>query len=183
MLIKDLKYNFQSINTIGDGSCLIHAILQSFSEEYNNLSTDNEKIKLVKEVRFHLSNVLEIPVSNHKNKLVYQLLSRGELINISKEIPEVKIEYMKKFLRSNQYLTFHYVELLSEIFDINIIFISEKEKDIYFSGDTELLFKENRDTIFVNYIDQFHYETLKINNKTLFSSDEKIVKDIKNKLK
>ena len=183
MRLKDLKYDFIPIDTIGDGSCLIHAILQSFSKEYNNLNSNLKKSNLVKEVRSHLSNILELEVKKKDNKKVYHLLSRGQLENISQEIPETKIEYMKNYLNSNNFLTFHYIELLSEIFDINIIFISQKEKDIYYTGDKELLFKDNRDTIFINYIEQTHYETITIDGRTLFSSEEKIVKDIIKRMK
>jgi len=183
MKIRGLNYNFEPIRTIGDGSCLIHAILQGFSMKYNNLNSDNEKSKLVRETRFHLSEILEVPLKNYNNKKIYQILSRGELEEISKELPEASIEYMKKYLNSSNFLTLQYVELLSEIFDINIIFISEKEKDIYYSGDNELLFKDKRDTVFINYIDEAHYETLKINHKTLFNYDDNLVVDVKNKIK
>lgn len=179
MKIKNLDYDFQPIKTIGDGSCLIHAILQAFSKEYNKLNNDFLKSKLVREVRFHLSNILSLQVPEENNKLVYQILSRGEFENISKEIPETNIDYMKQYLNSNNFLTLQYVELLSEIFDINIVFISENKKDIYHCGDKELLFKENRDTIFINYIEEAHFETIKINEKTLFYKDDEIIKNIK----
>ena len=184
MKIKDMDYDFKTISTIGDGSCLIHAILQGFSEEYNKLINPFSKSLLAREVRFHLSEVLELPIDDlSSNSTVYQELSRGELEKISKEVPDVKLENMKSQLNSFQFLTFQYVELLSEIFDINIIFISQKEKDFYYSGDSELLIKKNRDSIFINYIDQAHYETIKVNGKTLFGYDEKIIKDSLIKIK
>jgi hypothetical protein len=166
------------MSTIGDGSCLIHAVLQAFSDEYNKLNNPFSKSLLAREVRFHLSEVLELPVAlNNKSNNVYQELSRGELEKISKEVPDASLKSMKNQLNSYQFLTFHYVELLSEIFDINIIFISQKERDFYYSGDFELLIKKKRDSIFVNYIDQAHYETIKVNGKTLFGYDEIIIKD------
>ena len=191
MKIKDMNYEFKSMSTIGDGSCLIHAVLQAFSDEYNKLNNPFSKSLLAREVRFHLSEVLELPVSfNEKDfssdgkiKTVYQELSRGELEEISKAIPDASLENMKNQLNSYNFLTFHCVELLSEIFDINIIFISQKEKDFYYSGDFDLLIKKNRDSIFINYIDQAHYETIKVNGKTLFGYEEKIIKDCFKKLK
>lgn len=180
MRIKDLSYNFVPISTIGDGSCLIHAILQAFSKEYNDLNNPISKSFLAREVRFHLSEVLDLKIDEEKT--VYQELSRGELEEFSKMDPGAKLENMKRQLNSSEFLTFHFVELLSEIFDINIIFISQKEKDFYYSGDSELLIKKNRDSIFINYIDQAHYETIKVNDRTLFSYDEKIIRDSLKKL-
>jgi len=181
MKLLNLKYDFKPLETIGDGSCLVHAILQAFSKEYNNFKSDIEKIKLVKQVRFHLSEILELKIEGNKN--IYQYLSRGELQDLGKIIPEAKLEYMKRYLNSNNFLTLQYVELLSEIFDINIIFISEKEKDIYHSGDNQLLFKKDRETIFVNYIEQTHFETIQINGKTLFEKKDKVLLDVIKKLK
>ena len=188
MKIKDMNYDFKSMSTIGDGSCLIHAVLQAFSNEYNKLNNPFSKSLLAREVRFHLSEILELPVEDFSSKRsevknVYQELSRGELEKISKEVPDASLENMKNQLNSFNFLTFHYVELLSEIFDINIIFISQKERDFYYSGDSELLIKKNRDSIFVNYIDQAHYETIKVNGKTLFGYDEIIIKDCLKKIR
>lgn len=177
MKIKNLDINFTIVKTIADGSCLIHSILQSFSQEYKDLKTDREKSIMAREVRFHLANVLEVMVEKDKN--IYQSLSRGELEELSKYIEETKLDYMKKYMNSNNFLTFNYIELLSEIFDINIIFLSEKEKDIYYSGDNDLLFKENRDSIFVNYIDQTHFESVKVGEKFLFNSKDTEIKKIK----
>lgn len=176
MNIKGL--NLIPIPTIGDGSCLIHSILQAFSKTYNNLKSDNEKMILVKETRFNLSEILDLEVE--KEKTVYQFLSRGEMKELSKEIKLLDINNLKNYLKSNQYLTFHFIELLSEIFDINIIIISSKEKDLYHTGDNELLIKKNRDCIIINYIDQHHFETISINNKTIFKYNNKIIKNLLN---
>ena len=178
MKIKDLDITFKTLDTIGDGSCLIHAVLQAFSKDYNLLNNGFEKSKLVKEVRYHFSEILSLPSPTKKDKNIYQTLSRGELENIGQEINEAKIEYMKKYLDSRHFLTLQYVELISEIFDINIIFISSSDNSIYQSGDHELLFKKNRDTVFIYYIEETHFETITIGNKTLFKSDSEIIKKV-----
>lgn len=177
MYIKGLNYKLEPIRTIGDGSCLIHAILQSFSKEYLELKSDTEKSKLAKEVRFHLSEILDLELPEEQ-KIVYQYLSRGELEDLSKVIPEASLEAMKKELNSSSFLTFQYIELLCEIFDINIIFISKKEGDIYYLGDSELFYKKNRDNILINYIDQCHFETIKVKNKTIFNYKNPLIQDI-----
>lgn len=183
MKIKNTDIEFTTLETIGDGSCLIHSILQAFSKDYNNLKNDIEKISLVKDVRYHLSEILNIKSPEIKNKTIYQILSRGELETISKDIPETKVEYMKAYLNSKNFLNIQYVELISEIFDINIVFISDKDKGVYQTGDNELLFKKNRDIVFVYYIQEKHFETIRIKNKTLFNtknnlSDKKLINKI-----
>jgi len=172
-----LKYKIKILNTIGDGSCLIHAILQAFNKQYNNLENNMQKMKLVKEVRFHLSEILDLPVPEKNNTNVYNLLSRGELLDISEHIEEVDLDYMKEYLNSNNFLEFQYIELLSEIFDINIVFISNKK--IYHCGDNELLFRDDRDIVLINYIQDIHFETISIDDKTLIKRNDKIYDDIK----
>lgn len=177
MVIKNFKYNLVSIPTIGDGSCLIHSVLQAFNTDYQKM-TSSERMKLAKNVRKDLSAVLDYKLKS--GSTVYQNLSRGELGGMSEEIDEASMDYMKDYLDSRQYLTFHYIELLSEIFDLNIIIVSQKEKDFYYTGDHELLIKK-RDTIFVNYIDQTHFETMGLSNgsyfTTLFNFNTEIVDD------
>jgi hypothetical protein len=182
MKIKNLGINFKTLHTVGDGSCLVHAVLQGFSKDYDNLKNDIEKVKFVDEVRYHFSKILEHPSPLNETKNIYQTLSRGELEEISKDVKEAKIDYMKAYLNSRRFLTLQYIELISDIFDINIIFINDKDKDIYNSGDLELLFKKERETVFVYYIEEAHFETIMIENKTLFNSNEKIMKNVIKKL-
>ena len=178
MKIKNLDINFKTIDTIGDGSCLIHALLQACSKDYYNLKNDIDKIKLAAEVRYHFSEILEHPSPLDKKKNIYQTLSRGELENISEAVKETKIEYMKAYLNSRNFLTLQYVELISDIFDINIIFIRDSDKSIYNSGDLELLFKKDRETVFIYYIEEAHFETIMVEGQTLFSPDNQVVKKI-----
>lgn len=179
MKIKELNYEFVRIPTIGDGSCLLHALLYCCSGEY--IKKDRkERMKMVRELRIDLANILDFKIID--DKTIYQTLSRGELEEISKNVKEVDKKYMQRHLKSPAWLTASYIELLSLMFNINIIFISFNTKKIYKTGDKELLFQD-RNTIFINYIEQGHFESLGIMTddgmKTYFSKNSPIVKEIK----
>lgn len=157
---------FERINTIGDGSCLLHAILGCCNELYNSLS-NNEKIKLVREFRDDLSEVLDYKLEGKK---IYDKLSRGQLKEISKHIKEVDKEFMKDELKGNGFLDMKYLELISDLLNINIIIIDNLKKKIYETGDKDIFFKKNRNTIFINYIQDTHFESLRYNGKTIFKT-------------
>lgn len=170
-------YNLIPLPTIGDGSCLIHAVLQGFNKDYEQ-KTDTERCAMVKEIRKDLSKILDYRIE--QDKTIYQKLNRGQTEELAKIVSELDINFMKNYLDSRQFLTLYYVELISDIFDINIIFINDKDNEFYYTGDPELLIKE-RDTVFINYIEDTHFETLSVRKKnafkTLFSHKEKICKD------
>ena len=175
MKIKNIPYELINIPTIGDGNCFLHAILGCCNRFYKNSDNANKKI-IVKQLRNDLAELLDVNVNN---STFYQKLSRGQAEEISKFVREMSKEYMQSFLKSNKWLNATYIELLSIVFDINIVIISSKEKDIYRTGDKELLFKD-RHTIFINYIDQAHFESIGIHTndgiKTMFHKNSEIVK-------
>lgn len=167
-----LPFKFIPISTIGDGSCFIHALLQACNKTYNKLDKNN-KMLMVRRLRILIGNHLE-------KSDMYDNLSRGELKEISNFVFEAKKEYMIRYIRSNNWITYHYIELISIIFNINIFIVNNDKNTLYNFGDDELLYKKNRNSIFINYIDQAHFETLAVRtkdgNKTFFSPDSKITK-------
>ena len=128
---------------------------------------------MVRRLRLLLGNYLE-------KSDIYDKLSRGELNEISNFVIEAKKEYMIRYIKSNSWITYHYIEMISNIFNINIFIINNGKNTIYNFGDNELLYSDKRNSIFINYIDQAHFETLTIRtkdgNKTYFSPDSKITK-------
>lgn len=173
MKIKNLKYNFQNISTIGDGSCFLHAVIQGFCPGYHKLS-QKEKMLLVKNIRNDLALSLQ-------EDPVYKSLSRGEIEEISKNVNEMSKEYMQKYLISGSWINMTFVELISNIFNVNIMIISNKNKDFYYSGDPEIYFHKNRDSVFIYYYEDAHFESMAIETeqgfKTLFDYNSPIVKE------
>lgn len=176
--VKNLPYNFQSLSTIGDGSCFLHAVVSSLCPQYYKLNHD-QKIKLAKNIRYDLALAL-------KDDLIYNSLSRGQIEEISKSVKEMSKNYMQAYLVSGEWINMSFIELISNILNINIIIIRHATKDFYYTGDPEIYFKKQRDSLFIYYYDNAHFETMHVETedgfKCLFSSNSQIVKDCMNKL-
>ena len=164
--IEGLPYRFVTIDTIGDGSCLLHSVLYSFNNKYRKLGF-NERIKMSDTMRRNLSEVLD---EKEDEKTYYQNLK------------EMDIGYMKHHLCSRKWLNMYYLELISNQLDIDIIIINEKNRKIYKTGDNELLLK-GRNTVLINYIEEAHFESIGMVTpqgiKTFFSSDSQVVRDLR----
>lgn len=176
--IDKLPYYFVTIDTIGDGSCLLHSILYSFNVKYRN-SNFRERTNMVDELRKNLAEVLE---EIEDDKTYYQNLSRGEIEELSKVLNEMNKDYMKKYLCSRNWLNIFYLELISNQLDIDIIIINEKNRKVYKTGDNELLLK-GRNTVLINYIEDSHFESIGMvtpeGTKTFFSPVSKIIQDLR----
>lgn len=176
--IDKLPYHFVTIDTIGDGSCLLHSILYSFNEKYRS-SGFRERTKMVDNLRKDLAEVLE---ERENDKTYYQNLSRGEIEELSKVLNEMNKDYMKRYLCSRKWLNMFYLELISNQLDIDIIIINEKNRKIYKTGDNELLLK-GRNTVLINYIEEAHFESIGMvtpeGTKTFFSFSSKVIQDLK----
>jgi len=175
MKIKNIPWDLVTIPTMGDGNCFLHAILGCCNNYYKNTTPEHKGI-IVRQLRNDMANLLDIRTDN---STFYQKLSRGQAEEIAQYVMEMRKDYMQAYLKSNHWLNASFIELFSIVFNVNIVIISAREKDIYHTGDKELLFKE-RKTIFINYIDQAHFESIGIETpdglKTIFHYDSEIVK-------
>ena len=180
MKLRNIGYEFVFFRTLGDGSCFLHAVLGCFCRDYI-LANPEKRIEIVTNLRNDLSEILDKKIGSDKR--IYDQLSRGKLNELSESFSALKLENMKKFLKSNQWFTSLYIELISTIFNINIYIIDSRRKDFYRLGDKELYYKK-RSSIFINYIDQTHFESAgiltDIGIKTLFAEDSEIIKTVKN---
>ena len=144
----------------------------AFNKTYIN-STYNQRRKMVRNLRTAISDYID--ESN-----IYTELARGELKEISKFVPLMDKENMRKYINSNHWLSYHFVELISKVLDLNIFIVTHNTNTLYNLGDDEIYYKKNRNSVFINYINQAHFETLGINTpngiKTLFSPQSEIMK-------
>jgi len=167
------------IPTIGDGSCFLHAVIQAVSPLYNSMENDGKRTIVLK-IRKELSNLLSSKKDD--GKIWYEYLSRGKLEELSNTFTDLKLSEMKKFLASNGWFSHIYVELVSEVFDIDIYIIDYGTSTLYNLGDDELFYK-NRDSVIIGYVAENHFETLALleNEKknTYFSSNSRIISKMK----
>lgn len=179
--IKNSNIEFVRIPAIGDGSCMFHSILQSFNNTYNNSSNANKQ-KICREFRDHLGEVLGEKIDG---KLCYDQLSRGELRSFAKVVPNASLEEMKQSLKSNEWGDMRFIELVSNLMDLNVIILDYGKKDIYHTGDYELLIKP-RDTIIIMVTDNIHFDTVGIKFstgvRTLFSHNEPVIQMMLSKM-
>lgn len=179
--VKGLDYEFVRIGAIGDGSCMFHSILQAFNKTYINASVP-DKIKITRQFRNDLSDILDKKIDGN---ICYKQLSRGSLEEFSSFVPETSLKNMKRSLSSNDWGDVRFLELISNILELDIYIIWNNTKDVYKLGDNELYYK-NRDSIIILNSSNIHFDTLgiktKIGTRTLFNSTEPVIEQLRAKL-
>ena len=169
--------SFVKLETIGDGSCFFHAILQAFNKTYID-SSDSEKKKMTQQFRKDLSNVL-------RDDNIYEQLSRGSLQEFSKEYPPASLENMERDLRGRVWGDQRFLELVSTVLEIDIYIFYNKIGNLYNTGDHELYYK-NRDSVVIINNNNFHFETIGLKSEngiqTFFDKDDPIIKNLHSKM-
>jgi len=179
--INGLDEDFVTIPTIADGSCMFHSILQSFNKTYIN-SSIKDKQKISRQFRNDLSDILDEKIDG---QTCYKQLSRGQLEDFSKIVPETSLKNMKMSLKSNEWGDVRFLELISNILDLDIYVIWKQSSDLYVLGDNELYYK-NRDSIIILNSENNHFDTVgmkyKNNIRTLFDKNEPVIEHLRSKL-
>ena len=178
--IKDLSYNFVVFDTIGDGSCFLHSVLTCFNKQYRK-SDIKERQKIVDQLRRDLADVLY--EKNKEDKTYYEILSRGQITELSKFMKRMRQDVMSHYLKTRRWLDIFYLEMISDHLNIDIIIYDEINKNFYNTGDLEIYHK-GRNTVFINYQSELHFEAMGIKLdkiRTFFDSKCPIIKEIKDK--
>ena len=179
--IKNLDIEFVKISAIGDGSCMFHSILQGFNKSYISGSAIQKRM-ICREFRDSLGAVLAEKVDG---KVCYDQLSRGQLRTLSRAIPDASLTEMQQALKSNEWGDMRFIELISNLMELNIIILDYVKKDIYHTGDFELLIKP-RDTIIIMVTNNVHFDTVGVKSasgvRTLFSYHEPVVQQLISKM-
>src|SRR5947207_14960362 len=95
-----------------DGSCFFHCIADAFYRPYQIGSVNKEKF--VRQMRHQLALLLES--KNDDGILWYRTLSRGKLEELSRGIPALSLENMKKSLDSSESVDNRFNEYVSNVF-------------------------------------------------------------------
>lgn len=175
------------ISTEMDGSCFFHAILKSFFLPYKTGFLDGKPLNrstFAFDLRKSLSRKLGAPVepNNPLSPTYYATLSRGKLAEISKDVPDLSLDYMQKELASRLPIDNKYNEFISNVLDKDIYLLDYNTKDVYITGaDDEILYK-NRPSIVILVLPG-HYELIGLQTnsgvQTLFDPSSNFIQNIR----
>lgn len=184
--------NMVQIKAAPDGSCFFHALLQAFYKPYQLQMEDEVPVsrkKLVKNFRYDLSVRLEehIDIDDPTSPIVYDTLSRGQLGELSKEMPEYSLKNMEEELHSSSSVGNLYNEFISNELNKDIYILDGEKQDVYVTGnDLDLLYK-NRQSIVLLY-QPGHFDLIGLRNNdgsvsTFFDYSHPFIEAIRNRLR
>ena len=177
--------------TIGDGSCLFHAIADAYNKNYQQGHIDGNSIsktEFIRRLRFDLADQLASPVDplNPNGPRYYDVLSRGKLHEISAKLPQYTLENMQKELRVGGSVDNVYNEFLSMLFDKDIYLLDGKTQDVYVTGNDKDILYKGRESIVI-LVTPGHYELVGIysnnNYTTLFKPTDPFILYIQERMK
>lgn len=141
-----IPHKLVRIETLGEGSCLFHAVLNAFFIPYRYETLNDKKItkrEITKQFRNKLSDLLP----EH-----YDNLNKGTTKEFSLIDEQYKLENMQHKLKSNESLGYGYFEFLSIILNKDIYILDVVTSNLYFTNEYELSIKGNRNSIIISYI-------------------------------
>jgi hypothetical protein len=158
------EFDLVRIRTDTDGSCFFHAICKAYFKPYIVGKIDNEffdRKQFIHNLRKDLSKKLGLKINpeDPNSKTYYAALSRGEIENFSKEMPEYLLENMQKELGSSTPISNIYNEFISNQLNIDIYILDAKNKDVYMTGGDDKLLYKNRKSVVILYMPG-HYELI-----------------------
>lgn len=178
------------IRTIGDGSCFFHALIKAFFVPYKIGKLNGgifSREKFITQLRKNLSVLLgqRINSKDPNSPRHYDLLSRGKLGEISRELQQYSLENMQKELDSKSPIDNIYNEFISNILNKDIYLLDLVSRDVYVTGnDSDILYK-NRDSIIILTMPG-HYELIGLKTpkgiQTLFPYDSPLIKSIRKRI-
>jgi len=182
------KWKIVKINTIGDGNCLFHAIVNSFFEPYRQEKIEDTNItkkEIVKLLRKELSQKLSQKIEG-KNITYYEKINGGNTYKFSETISDFKQENMKKILDSNNQIGYGYIEYIGDVLNKDIYILEGKRQDIYKTDEYIYSIKNDREAI-VLYYNNGHYELIGLINdnndiETYFNYNHSFIKFLNEKV-
>lgn len=166
------QWRLVRFSTPGDGSCMFHAITNSFFKPYHTGILDGKSVsrnKIIASFRKELSDRLDTKVSDAPDSpTYYDLLNRGYTAEWAKDakVAEYTLTHMQQELDSNTYIGYGYIELIGNALNKDIYVLEASRQDIYrqVDEDLELIIKGNRNSIILYNIDNSHYELVGLRN-------------------
>jgi hypothetical protein len=192
------------IFTIGDGSCLLHAVANSFYIPYRTESFNGVGIRrseLIRDLRKELSTKLSLPSDPlyPNGPLNYDLLAGGVLSTmLGKENPE---EFglkamMERLADPSKEITFEYMEFISNQLNKDIYFLDSKSQDVYLTEIDDSYLYKGRESVVLLYIEGItiggitgmgHFELIGLRTNegiaTYFRPDHEFISYIQNRIR
>ena len=177
-------HNFDQFDLVrypvaADMNCFFNSLMLSFDRNYRMETDKTIRYNSVMAIRRYISD--QLPTLYHK-------LSRGELAEYAKAVGKYKVEELQHTIKNTECVGLEVMELTSIILDINIVILDAKTKDVYMTGDYELLHRDGKSyVVIIYYEDNVHYELcgLKTNQGivTYFSEGHTFIKHILRRIK
>jgi hypothetical protein len=183
-------WNLVRFSTPMDGSCLFHAISNSFFAPYHKEILHGKRVnrtKMVEALRMELSQKLASKVSDSPNALTYyDTLNGGNTSAFSEAVPEFELSYMQNQLNSHTSIGYGYMEFIGNALDKDIYILEAIRRDIYVTDELSLTIKGNRNSIVLYYMNG-HYELAGIHKEdgsfdTHFSHDHSFIRFLYNRV-
>jgi hypothetical protein len=188
----DEKFSYPGmvrIRTEADGSCFFHAIANAFFPAYREGKLNGKPIskhEMIRGLRRDLSLRLAQPVDplNPDGPIHYDLLSRGQLHELSKDVPSYTLENMQKELDSDRPVNITYMEFISNQLNKDIYILNLNDRDVQLTADSEIFYK-NRDSIVLLYMPG-HYELVGVKQRdkivTYFTPNHPFIQAIRRRM-
>lgn len=174
-----------------DGSCLFHAISNSFFAPYHNEMLNGKPIsrqKIIETLRKELSTKLASNISDDPGSLShYDTLNGGNTSAFSESVPEFALTYMQSQLNSRNPIGYGYMEFIGNALNKDIYILEAVRHDIYVTDELSLTIKGGRNSIVLYYMNG-HYELVGICKKdgsfdTHFFPDHSFIQFLYNKVR
>lgn len=174
-----------------DGSCLFHAISNSFFAPYHTEILHGRHVsrdKMVAALRRQLAEKLADPISTEPGSpRHYDTLNGGNTSAFAEAVPEFALQYMQGQLDSHTPIGYGYMEFIGNALNKDIYILEALRHDIYITDELPLTIKGNRSSIVLYYMNG-HYELVGIQNPdgpfdTHFSPDHSFIQFLYNRVR
>lgn len=150
-----------------DGSCLFHAISNSFFAPYHTGILHGKSVsrnRMVAALRSELAQKLASKISDASNSPThYDILSGGNTSAFAEAVPEFALSYMQAQLESHNSIGYGYMEFIGNALNKDIYILEAMRHDIYLTDELPLTIKGDRNSIVLYYMNG-HYELVGIQN-------------------
>lgn len=174
-----------------DGSCLFHAISNSFFSPYHEEMLHGNHVpreKMVAALRRELAEKLSCPISEQPNAPIhYDILNGGHTSAFAEAVPEFALKYMQAQLDSRTSIGYGYMEFIGNALNKDIYILEAVRHDIYVTDELPLTITGTRSSIVLYYMNG-HYELVGIRNSddtfsTHFSPDHSFIRFLHSKVR